>query len=136
MFYSDQDSETTIVSDINMVPLIDIMLVLLVVFMITIPMLTSSIEIQMPQESSIESKKAAQPVEITITSAGDIYLDDAIHSQQELSDKFKMIAQEIPQPAVHLRADKLTSYEKIMSILAEAKHKEISSIGFVFKQNH
>ena len=136
MFYSDQDADTTIVSDINMVPLIDIMLVLLVVFMITIPILTSSIDIQLPQESSVEAQKAAQPVEITVTAEGDIYLGDEILTKEGLTNKLKGVAEEKPQPAVHLRADKMTNYEQIMAVLAEAKQTGVASIGFVFEQEN
>lgn len=117
-------------SEINMTPLVDVMLVLLVIFLVTAPMLNSAIKLDLPPEaaSQISEEKA---VMISVNRDGKYFLDDAEMSEDALDAKLRILAKENPKQQVHLRADVNVNYGKVSHVLAELQRVGLSNIGFI-----
>ena len=118
-------------SDINMVPLIDVMLVLLIVFMITAPLLTHSVKIDLPQASSAPTEKKPETVALSIDGDGRVFWNNEAVDEVALPARLSAAAAQKPQPELHLRADRNTRYEVIAEVMAEARSAGIEKMGFV-----
>jgi biopolymer transport protein ExbD len=117
-------------AEINMIPLIDVMLVLLVIFMVTAPLLTHAVKLDLPQASS-QPRDIKRKVEIAIDEAGSIYWDGASLDNQSLDIRFSTLAKLHPETEIHLYADKSTRYDLIANIITEASRAGLKRIGFV-----
>jgi biopolymer transport protein ExbD len=117
-------------SEINMTPLVDVMLVLLVIFLITAPMLTSAIKLNLPSESAAQITEQKN-LTISLDEKGQYYLNDTAISFEGLEQKLKIVAKENPKQQIHLRADVDVSYGKVSKILATLQQNGLSNIGFV-----
>ncbi len=126
----DREELQAPLSEINMTPLVDVMLVLLVIFLITAPMLNSSINLDLPSESAaqINDQKA---INISLDQSGQYYLDDKPISFQDLENKLKITAKNDPKQAIHIRADVNVNYGKVSSVLASLQRLGLSNIGFI-----
>lgn len=126
----DQEELQAPLTEINMTPLVDVMLVLLVIFLVTAPMLNSSIQLNLPSESAsqITEKK---PITISINKNGEYFLDDNSISANELEQKLQEISKTNPKQVIHLRADVDVSYGKVSNILASAQRFGLANIGFI-----
>ena len=118
-------------SDINMVPLIDVMLVLLIVFMITAPLLTHSVKIDLPQASSNPTQEKPETVSVSIDGEGRIFWNDEGLDAVALPARLAAAAAKTPQPELHLRADRNTRYETIAEVMSKARSAGIEKMGFV-----
>jgi biopolymer transport protein ExbD len=118
-------------NEINMIPLIDVMLVLLVIFIITAPLLTHAIKIDLPQASSQALPEKPEVVSISIDEAGHMYWNDAPMVQGELALRLQQAAMQEPQPELHIRADKQTRYQLLAEVMADAQNAGITKMGFV-----
>ena len=118
-------------SDINMVPLIDVMLVLLIVFMITAPLLTHSVKIDLPQASSNPTQEKPETVSVSIDGEGRIFWNDEGLDAVALPARLAAAAAKTPQPELHLRADRNTRYEVIADVMSKARTAGIEKMGFV-----
>lgn len=118
-------------SDINMVPLIDVMLVLLIVFMITAPLLTHSVQIELPTASSQSTNEEPDTVSVAIDGEGQFYWNDEPIGRDALEGRLEDIARQDPQPALHLRADRDTRYQTLAEVLASARQAGVRQIGFI-----
>lgn len=119
-------------SEINMVPLIDVMLVLLIVFMITAPLMTHSVEIDLPQASSEPEEKRPETINLAIDGKGALYWNDLPIDSNTLDVRLEEAAAQKPkQPELHLRADRQTRYQVIAEVLSRAKVSGLQTIGFV-----
>src|SRR5690554_4779273 len=127
----NQDSAPSQMSDINMVPLIDVMLVLLIVFMITAPLLSHSVQIELPVASSETSNDEPDSVALSIDGDGVYYWDDEVVTEAELHTRLDDIARQEPQPALNLRADRDTRYQTLAEVLTAARQAGVRQIGFV-----
>lgn len=118
-------------SEINVVPLVDVMLVLLVIFIITTPLLTHSVKIDLPKASSHPNIKKVTNVQLGIDANGVVYWDGEIVDKAGM--KRRMIAASAlnPQPELHLRADKMTRYQVLAEVMADASKAGLTKIGFV-----
>jgi TolR protein len=117
-------------SEINMTPLVDVMLVLLVIFLVTAPMLNSAIKLDLPAESAaqISEEKA---VTISVNRDGKYFLNDEEISASALEARLKILAKENPKQQIHLRADVSVNYGKVSHVLAELQRAGLSNIGFI-----
>jgi biopolymer transport protein ExbD len=122
-------------AEINMIPLIDVMLVLLVIFMVTAPLLTHAIKINLPNASTEVNQEKPQTVTLSIDAAGQVYWNDAAVGKEELDAHLTAAAHQEPQPEVHLRADQSTQYQKLAEVLAAARNARIARIGFITEPN-
>lgn len=118
-------------SDINMVPLIDVMLVLLIVFMITAPLLTHSVKIDLPQASSDATEQKPDNIALSIDADGRIYWNEEALDAELLPARLASTAEQEPQPELHLRADRNTRYEVIAEVMSQARSAGIEKMGFV-----
>ena len=124
-------SHTAPMSEINTTPLVDVMLVLLVIFIITAPLLTHAVKIDLPQASSQPLPEKPEVISISIDSAGKMYWNDAVIVPGELKNRLQEIAGKKPQPELNIRADKETRYQVLAEVMADAQNVGISKLGFV-----
>lgn len=122
-------------AEINMIPLIDIMLVLLVIFMITTPLLTHKVKIDLPKAASQPSADRAEHVDLAIDAAGQLFWNNEAVDRAGMRERFAAAAQQQPQPEVHLRADKATAYQIIAEVLAASANAGVTRIGFISDPN-
>jgi len=118
-------------SEINVVPLVDVMLVLLVIFIITTPLLTHSVKIDLPRASSAPNITRPEHVEFGIRENGALFWNGAPVTQQELAARFAAAAKKQPQPELHIRADRLAHYETVAQVMSAAAKAGLLRIGFV-----
>lgn len=118
-------------SEINTTPLVDVMLVLLVIFIITAPLLTHAVKIELPQATSQPLPEPPQVVSIAIDSAGKLYWNDLAIEKSALQAKLEAAASQKPQPALQIRADKETKYQVLAEVMADAQTAGISQLGFL-----
>ncbi|MDP2248651.1 MAG: biopolymer transporter ExbD [Nitrosomonadales bacterium] len=118
-------------NEINMIPLIDVMLVLLVIFIITAPLLTHAVKINLPQASSQPLPEKPEVISIAIDEAGRMYWNDMPMVQGELAVKLQQASRQEPQPELHIRADKGTRYQLLAEVMADAQNAGIQKLGFV-----
>ncbi|MCK9215697.1 MAG: biopolymer transporter ExbD [Rhodoferax sp.] len=118
-------------SDINMTPLIDVMLVLVVIFIITAPLLASSIKLDLPKTDAARAGDAPQSVTVVVDAAGQTYLKDQAIALDELARQLTLTAQANAQTEVLLRADKTVPYGRIVEVMGAAQTAGLNRIGFV-----
>lgn len=119
-------------SDINITPMVDVMLVLLVIFILAVPMFTQAIKLDLPQAagSTVQSQTAA--VALSIDGEGNLFWnDEALATQSALGERLTQAAAMSPQPELQLRADKATRYEVVAQVMAAAQAKGLTKLGFV-----
>ena len=118
-------------SDINMTPLIDVMLVLVVIFIITAPLLASSIKLDLPTSEVARAGDTPQSVTVVVDGVGQTYLQDRVVAQDELVRQLQVLARANPQTEVLLRADKTVPYGRIVDVMGAAQTAGLNRIGFV-----
>ena len=119
------------VSEINMVPLIDVMLVLLVIFIITAPLLAHSIKINIPQVSAEQIEEDPKVVDLAIDPAGTVFFNEERIDIESLQARFAALAPTKPQPEIRIRADQNTRYETLAQVMGAARRGGMQRIGFV-----
>jgi biopolymer transport protein ExbD len=127
----DQNKSQHPVSEINMVPLIDVMLVLLIIFMITAPLMTHAVKIDLPKASSEPQAAETKHVALSINGDGQLFWDEAGVSRDQLNERLAQLAQQSPQPELHVRADQAVPYRYVAEALADAAKAGVTRIGFV-----
>jgi biopolymer transport protein ExbD len=119
-------------SEINTTPLVDVMLVLLIIFLITIPVINTSVAVRLPQQANQLRQSQPETVLISIDAAGQSYWFDArVSDAQSLQEKLKQISGQLPQPAVHIRGDARADFEAVARVLSACQQAGIARIGFV-----
>ena len=121
----------TPMAEINMVPLIDVMLVLLVIFIVTAPLLTNAVKINLPQASSEVLKSEPDKIDFAINETGQIFWDGEPVSLEQAISRLQQAGQKEPSPELHIRADRNTRYEILAQVMAEASKAGVSKIGFI-----
>jgi len=122
-------------AEINMVPLIDVMLVLLVIFIITAPLLTHAVKIDLPKAASHPTITKVENVQLGINAANVIYWNGEVVDKAEVQRRMLAAAKLDPQPELHIRADKTTQYQVLAEVIAEASKAGLVKIGFVSDPN-
>lgn len=118
-------------TEINMIPLIDVMLVLLIVFMITAPLLTHAVRIDLPKASSHVDQPLPEHIDLALRANGEIWWQGEAVTREELVSRVRRAASQEPAPAVHLRADAGTAYENVAQVMALVARNGLTRIGFV-----
>jgi biopolymer transport protein ExbD len=121
-------------AEINTTPLVDVMLVLLVIFIITVPVLNQAVPVDLPQVSSQKLEDKPLVVQLALDAKGAYFLDGSPIARADLDGYLAHIGPRNPE--LHLRADRATAYEKVADILAAAQKTGISKIAFVTDPNH
>ena len=127
----DSKSPGTPMSDINMVPLIDVMLVLLVIFIVTAPLLTQAVKLDLPKASSQVNDLRPQKIDIAIDAQGMLHWDGEPVTRSELQQRLAQAATQPVQPELQLRADQSVAYRFVAQTLADASKVGLGRIGFV-----
>ena len=118
-------------AEINMVPLIDVMLVLLIIFMVTAPLLTHAVKVDLPKASSSANITKPDNVQLAIDSGGRVFWNGEAVDAAQLAARLKTTAALQPQPELHIRAERTTPYEKVAQAMSEAARQGVVRIGFV-----
>lgn len=131
---SDSGDEDAVMSDINTTPLVDIMLVLLIIFLLTSPIVLKTIKVDLPSETNQVYKTNPENINLTITKDGEVYWNQKlVASNDELLEKLKKEAIKVPQPEVHIRGDQQSNYEAIGRVIYTAQRSAIQKVGFVLE---
>ena len=123
--------QQSMMSDINVTPMVDVMLVLLVIFIITAPMFTHAVKLDLPRAQAAAVQQAQGSVSIAIDAGGAIYWDQEQVDASALAARLKGAALASPQPELQLRADKNTRYEVVAQVMAAAQEHGLTRLGFV-----
>jgi len=118
-------------SDINMTPLIDVMLVLLVIFIITAPLMVSAVKVDLPQAQGTQAADAPKFIAVAIDPAGQTYVNDAPMDKPALANALADAAKRNPATEVRLRADSTVPYGRVVEVMGLAQKAGLSQIGFV-----
>ena len=118
-------------AEINMIPLIDVMLVLLVIFIVTAPLLTHAVKVDLPKASSSPNITKPNNIQLAIKAEGQIYWNGEAVDDSVVVERFALAAKLDPQPEVHIRAERTTHYERVAKVMSEAAKTGMTRIGFV-----
>jgi biopolymer transport protein ExbD len=130
--YRGGADEDEVVSAINTTPLVDVMLVLLIIFLITIPVVIQSIPVQLPTETNQPTQTKPENVLISVNRDGDVFWNQQlIRDSKSLFEKLKVEAVKLPQPEVHIRGDREARYESIGKVVYACQRAGILKLGFI-----
>ena len=120
-------------SEINVTPLVDVMLVLLIIFMITAPLMSHTITVELPKANpkSKDEEVKTPPLDLAIKQDGSLYFNDHPITEDELKVQFAVKAQQTPQPELQIRADKTTEFKIVKKIISDAKGKGMVHVAFM-----
>ena len=127
----DESRHAAPMAEINVTPMVDVMLVLLVIFIITAPLFTHAIKLELPTAQSAPAPEKPETVTVSINDSGAIYWNTELVTLAALDTKLATGAKLTPQPELQLRADKSTRYEVIAQVMAAAQASGMNKIGFV-----
>jgi biopolymer transport protein ExbD len=133
--FSDK-RQTMPMADINVTPMVDVMLVLLVIFMMAAPLFTHAVRLDLPGAASAPAPAQPETINLSIDGQGKLYWNNDPVEQAALDTRFADASKKSPPPALHLRADKSTRYETIAQVMAAAQSKGLTRIGFVTEPNN
>lgn len=123
--------------DINVTPLVDVMLVLLIIFMITAPLMAHKVQVTLPEANlDVKPDEAQRPITLAIKESGEIFWNDDPITSQMLESQLALEAQKKPQPQIDIRADKTTRYRIVQEVVKTAKNVGIAKVGFVATKEH
>ena len=120
-----------VMSEINMVPFIDVMLVLLVIFIITVPVMKHAVNVQLPRAANEKEVVQPQTLRLTVQADGSYALGDEKIADDQLAARLQAEAQKQPQPDLHIRGDRDVRYERVVQAMAAAQQAGLKKIGFV-----
>jgi biopolymer transport protein ExbD len=125
-----QDDE--VIGTINTTPLVDVMLVLLIIFLITIPVVTTSIKVELPKETNMVRETLPENVIISVNQAGQIYLyDTPVKNPADLLERLKKFSAMKPQPEVQIRGDARSEFEAVGRVMYAVQRAGITKVGFI-----
>ncbi len=126
------DGEGEILSAINTTPLVDVMLVLLIIFLITIPVITKTVTLDLPKATNISTLTKPENITIAVDQRGNVYWKDSlVPNQQALADLIRGAAVVVPQPEVHVRGDRNVRYEYVGRVILQLQKGGIQKVGFI-----
>ena len=131
MAIGTQDDSDQMLSEINMIPFIDVMLVLLIIFIITVPVIKHAVNIDLPQASNQKALDKPDNVRLTIDAEGRYFWNEAPVSDDELDNRLATASALPTQPELHIRGDKAVRYERVALAMAAAQRAGLRKIGFV-----
>ena len=125
------DDTDEVMSEINMVPFIDVMLVLLIIFIITVPVMKHAVNVQLPKVSNEKAVDKPETVRLTVQADGSYALGEEKIADDLLAPRLQAEAAKQPQPDLHIRGDKDVRYERVAQAMAAAQQAGLSKIGFI-----
>jgi biopolymer transport protein ExbD len=131
MAFGTQDDTDDVMNEINMTPMVDIMLVLLIIFIITVPVMKHSVNIDLPRANNEAQNVKPETVRLSVDAKGTYFLNETQITDEELAPRLKAAAAQNPQPDLHIRGDKAVRYERVAQAMAAAQQAGLSKIGFI-----
>jgi len=131
MAFGTQDEPDEVMNEINMTPLVDVMLVLLIIFIITVPVMKHAVAIDLPQASSERELTKPETILFSIKADGSYYWNDQPVSDADLVPRLAAEAGKDPQPELHIRGDKEVRYERVAKAMSAAREAGVRKIGFI-----
>ena len=131
MAFGTQDEPDEVMNEINMTPLVDVMLVLLIIFIITVPVMKHAVNIDLPRASNQPMEAKPETVRLAVDGAGTYYWNESRVDDQQLVLLLKTAASSVPQPELHIRGDKSVRYERVAQAMAAAQQAGVRKIGFI-----
>ena len=132
MQVGDAGAEDEVIVNINTTPLVDVMMVMLIIFLITIPVVVQNVPVELPKERNVPTQTKPENVVIAVNKDGDVFWNlEYMRDNKALFEKLKTIAQVNPQPEVHIRADQDARYESVGRVVATCQRASILKIGFI-----
>jgi biopolymer transport protein ExbD len=134
---SGSGEDRGIMSEINTTPLVDIMLVLLIIFLITIPVITKNVPVSVPKAVNIPTQTKPENITISVTSDGEVYwAQQHVTDMKQLVNKVEQEAVKVPQPEIHIRADAQTDYKNVGKVIAAINRGGVVKVGFITEPDH
>ena len=131
MAFGTQDEPDEVMNEINMTPLVDVMLVLLIIFIITVPVMKHAVNIDLPRATSEPEQPKPQNILFSVTADGSYYWNEQKIDDSELPGRLAAEAAKEPQPELHIRGDKAVRYERVAKAMSEAREAGVRKIGFI-----
>jgi len=129
---SSGGDDDEVVSTINTTPLVDVMLVLLIIFLITIPVVTQTIAVQLPKETNIARQTKPENILISVSKDGDIFWGNTLMPDTDaLFQRLSVIAKQVPQPEVQIRGDEKARYESVGRVIFQCQRASIQKVSFI-----
>jgi len=130
MAFKTQDTDEVMV-EINMIPFIDVMLVLLIIFIISVPVIQSAVKVDLPQTTAQPLNVQTPHIRLSINAEGRYFWDALAVSDEQLASRLAQAGTALPPPALYIEADKAVAYERVALAMANAQRSGLSQIGFV-----
>ena len=131
MAFGTQEDTDEVMNEINMTPMVDVMLVLLIIFIITVPVMKNSVNIELPRATSETQKVKPETILLSVDAEGRYFLNETRVTEEDLVPRLKVAAAQNPQPDLHIRGDKSVRYERVAQAMAAAKQAGLHKIGFI-----
>ncbi|MFY9185084.1 MAG: biopolymer transporter ExbD [Limnohabitans sp.] len=131
MAFEAREDSDEVMSEINMTPLVDVMLVLLIIFIITMPVIQHTVKVALPRASSSRDQTPPDKLQLSVDAQGQFYLDQQAVGADALQERLRAQAAREPQPQLYIRGDKNVPYERVAQAMTAAQRAGLSRIGFV-----
>ena len=131
MAFGTQDDTDEVMNEINMTPMVDVMLVLLIIFIITVPVMKHAVNIDLPQASNVPQDAKPETIRLSVDAAGDYFWNENKVTEEAMLLQLKAASTQNPQPELHIRGDKAVRYERVATVMAAAQQAGVRKIGFV-----
>jgi biopolymer transport protein ExbD len=131
MAFGTQDDTDEVMNEINMTPLVDVMLVLLIIFIITVPVMKHVVSINLPRAASRPQDAKPQTIRLSVDAAGAYYWNESPLADAELGLRLQTAASSDPQPELHIRGERSVRYERVAQVMAAAQRAGLHKIGFI-----
>jgi len=131
MAFGTQDDTDEVMNEINMTPLVDVMLVLLIIFIITVPVMKHAVNVELPRASNEREQSKPETLRLSVDAQGQWYWNENRISDDDMLPRLKAQAANEPQPDLHIRGDRAVRYERVAQLMAAAQQAGLKKIGFI-----
>jgi biopolymer transport protein ExbD len=131
MAFGTQDDSDEVMNEINMTPLVDVMLVLLIIFIITVPVMQHAVNVDLPRATNVPETIKPETIRLSVDASGAYFWNAEPVTDTELPGRLTAAAAQLPQPELHIRGDKAVRYERVARAMAAAQRAGVHKIGFV-----
>jgi biopolymer transport protein ExbD len=131
MAFGTQDDTDDVMNEINMTPMVDIMLVLLIIFIITVPVMKHAVNIDLPRATNEAQNIKPETLRLSVDAQGAYFVNETRIADADLGPQLKAAAAQNPQPELHIRGDKAVRYERVAQAMAAAQQAGLRKIGFI-----
>jgi len=135
MAFGTQDETDEVMNEINMTPFVDVMLVLLIIFIITVPVMQHAVNVDLPRATNLPENIKPETVRLSVDASGAYFWNAEPVSDEALQTRLSAAATQVPQPELHIRGDKAVRYERVAKAMAAAQRAGVHKIGFITDPN-